>query len=105
MNMRQALDGTTEPSMSADIILSVRDLEVEYRARRGLVKAVNRVSFDLHRGESITLVGESGCGKTTLGLSLVRLLPKQATIRDGQILYRRGETSVDVVDLTPEKLR
>jgi peptide/nickel transport system ATP-binding protein len=104
-NMRQPLDGKTEPSNRADIVLSVQDLEVEYRARRGLVKAVNRVSFDLHRGESITLVGESGCGKTTLGLSLVRLLPKQATIREGQILYRRGETSVDVVDLAPEKLR
>jgi peptide/nickel transport system ATP-binding protein len=103
--MRQSLDGRTEPSNSADIVLSVRDLEVEYRARRGLVKAVNGVSFDLHRGESITLVGESGCGKTTLGLSLVRLLAKQATIREGQILYRRGQTTVDVVDLAPEKLR
>jgi peptide/nickel transport system ATP-binding protein len=103
--MRQSLDGDTEPSNRADIVLSVQDLEVEYRARRGLVKAVNRVSFDLHRGESITLVGESGCGKTTLGLSLVRLLPKQATIREGQILYRRGKTSVDVVDLGPSKLR
>jgi peptide/nickel transport system ATP-binding protein len=90
---------------SADIVLSVRNLEVEYQARRGRIKAVNQVSFDLRRGESITLVGESGCGKTTLGLSLVRLLPKQATIRDGQILYRRGETEIDVIDLAPEKLR
>src|SRR6476659_7657772 len=103
--MRQSLDGRADTSNSSDIVLSVRDLEVEYRARRGLVKAVNRVSFELHRGESITLVGESGCGKTTLGLSLVRLLPKQATIREGQILYQRGQTSVDVVDLAPEKLR
>jgi peptide/nickel transport system ATP-binding protein len=78
---------------------------VEYRARRGLVKAVHGVSFELHRGESITLVGESGCGKTTLGLSLVRLLPKQATIRKGQILYRRGDTTIDVVDLSPQELR
>ncbi len=103
--MRQILDGRTEPSNRADIVLSVRDLEIEYRARRGLVKAVNGVSFDLHRGESITLVGESGCGKTTLGLGLVRLLAKQATIREGQILYQRGETQIDVVDLAPEKLR
>lgn len=103
--MRQSLGGGAEPSNRADIVLSVQDLEVEYRARRGLVKAVHGVSFDLHRGESITLVGESGCGKTTLGLSLVRLLPKQATIRNGEILYRRGGTSVDVVDLEPKKLR
>jgi peptide/nickel transport system ATP-binding protein len=103
--MRQPLGGAAEPSNRADIVLSVQDLEVEYRARRGLVKAVHGVSFDLHRGESITLVGESGCGKTTLGLSLVRLLPKQASIRNGEILYRRGGTSVDVVDLEPRKLR
>src|SRR5215216_5273904 len=103
--MQQSLGGAAEPSNRTDIVLSVQDLEVEYRARRGLVKAVHGVSFDLHRGESITLVGESGCGKTTLGLSLVRLLPKQATIRNGQILYRRGQTSVDVVELGAEKLR
>jgi peptide/nickel transport system ATP-binding protein len=102
--MRQPLGGA-EPSTRNDIVLSVQDLEVEYRARRGLLKAVNGVSFDLHRGESITLVGESGCGKTTLGLSLVRLLPKQANIRNGQMIYRRGETSVDVVDLGPSRLR
>src|ERR1041385_2456700 len=103
--MRQPLASRAEPSNQDDIILSVQDLEVEYRARRGLVKAVNGVSFDLRRGESITLVGESGCGKTTLGLSLVRLLPKQASIRKGEILYRRGEASVDVVDLQLGKLR
>src|ERR1043165_9618555 len=90
---------------STDIVLSVQNLEVEYQARRGRIKAVNQVSFDLRRGESITLVGESGCGKTTLGLSLVRLLPKQASIRAGQILYRRGEAEINVIDLAPEKLR
>ncbi|HWQ12297.1 MAG TPA: ABC transporter ATP-binding protein [Roseiflexaceae bacterium] len=90
---------------SRDVVLSVRGLEVEYRARRGLVKAVQNVSFDLHRGESITLVGESGCGKTTLGLSLVRLLPRQAEIGAGQILYQRDGRQVDVVDLEGERLR
>jgi peptide/nickel transport system ATP-binding protein len=105
MHMRQQLSGRTEPSDRTDIVLSVQNLEIEYRARRGLLKAVNGVSFDLHRGESITLVGESGCGKTTLGLGLVRLLPKQANIRKGEIVYRRGATTTDVVDLSAEKLR
>jgi peptide/nickel transport system ATP-binding protein len=105
MNARQTSGDRTVSAKDTDLVLSVRDLEVEYRARRGLVKAVNGVSFDLHRGESITLVGESGCGKTTLGLSLVRLLPKQATIRTGEILYGRGGTQLNVVELGPEKLR
>ncbi|MFL5804729.1 MAG: ABC transporter ATP-binding protein [Roseiflexaceae bacterium] len=103
--MRQPLDGRAAPSKHADIVLSVQNLDVEYRARRGLVKAVRGVSFELHRGESITLVGESGCGKTTLGLSLVRLLPKEARIRNGEIIYQRGGTRTDVVDLEPKRLR
>ena len=93
------------PELSNDVVLSVRDLSVDYQARRGFVKAVRNVSFDLHRGESIALVGESGCGKTTLGLALVRLLVKQATIRTGQMLYQRGERKMDVVELGPEELR
>lgn len=93
------------PNISDDVVLAVRDLQVDYRARRGLVKAVRGVTFDLRRGESIALVGESGCGKTTLGLTLVRLLVKQATIRGGQIIYQRGERKVDVVELGPEEMR
>ncbi|MFO7170967.1 MAG: ABC transporter ATP-binding protein, partial [Chloroflexota bacterium] len=98
-------DRTAAPVRDNEVILSVRNLSVEYRARRGLVKAVNNVSFDLRRGESITLVGESGCGKTTLGLSIVRLLPRQADIREGQILYRRDGREIDVVSLSPSRLR
>jgi peptide/nickel transport system ATP-binding protein len=86
-------------------VLSVHDLAISYRVRRGMLQAVQGVSFDLHRGESITLVGESGCGKTTLGLSLVRLLPKQATITRGEILYQRDGKRVDVVELSPRQLR
>ena len=93
------------PELANDVVLSVRDLSVDYQARRGLVKAARNVSFDLHRGESIALVGESGCGKTTLGLALVRLLVKQATIRNGQMLYQRGEKKMDVVELGAEELR
>ncbi len=93
------------PEVSSDVVLAVRDLSVDYQARRGLVKAVRNVSFDLHRGESIALVGESGCGKTTLGTALVRLLVKQATIRNGHMYYQRGERKIDVVDISPEELR
>jgi ABC-type glutathione transport system ATPase component len=62
-----------------DDVLSVRDLEIGYSTGRGLVRAVRRVSFDLGHDESLAFIGESGSGKTTLGLSLVRLLPQNAS--------------------------
>ncbi len=58
-------------------LLSVRDLKVEYRTGAGsTVQAVRGVDLDLYPGESLALVGESGCGKTTFGLGLLRLLPR-----------------------------
>ncbi len=72
--------------------LSVRDLTIEYAARRGKVRAVRNVSFDVRRGEALALIGESGSGKTTLGLGVVKLLPSTAAITSGSIAYwRYGE--------------
>ncbi len=85
--------------------LSVRDLWVEYRAERGLVKAVRGVSFDLASEESLALIGESGCGKTTLGVALIRLLVKTARIRQGEVIYQRDGRAVDVLSLNPRELR
>lgn len=53
--------------------LTVTDLRVHYRTLRGEVRALDGVSFDLADGEILGLAGESGCGKTTLGKSLIRL--------------------------------
>jgi len=87
-------------------ILSVRDLAVEYRTAAGPVRAVRGVSFDVHPGESLALIGESGCGKTTLGLALLRLLPALATIPSGEVLYRRRDGRVvDLLKLGREELR
>ena len=49
-------------------ILSVHNLSISYQARRGQVQAVRNISFDLERGEALALIGESGSGKTTIGL-------------------------------------
>jgi len=65
--------------------LEVADLRTYYRTNRGALKAVDGVSFNLQKGEILGLVGESGCGKTTLALSIVRLLPPGAYVADGKI--------------------
>ena len=57
-------------------LLEIKDLSVEYTTDEDIVKAVNHVSLTLNKGETIGLVGETGAGKTTLALSLMRLLPK-----------------------------
>jgi oligopeptide/dipeptide ABC transporter ATP-binding protein len=73
--------------MSGDAVLKVRDLRTQFFLRRGVLKAVDGVSFSLHRGEVLGLVGESGCGKSLTALSIMRLLPKgSARTVHGQVL-------------------
>jgi peptide/nickel transport system ATP-binding protein len=67
-------------------VLQVVDLSMHYTTRQGDVKAVDRVSFSLAKGEVIGLVGESGCGKTSVAISLMRLLPDNARLAGGQVL-------------------
>lgn len=69
-------------------LLSVRDLRVYYEAQGRVVKAVDGVSFDLNRGETLGLVGESGCGKSTVGRALASLLQPKS----GQILWEGKES-------------
>ena len=88
-----------------DALLSVRDMYIEYQAERGQVKAVRGVSFDIFPGENLSLIGESGCGKTTLGLGLIRLLVKTATIKQGKIIYRRDGMAQDVLAMEQDELR
>lgn len=69
-------------------LLRARDLTVEYSTCRGIARAVDNVSFDIREGEVLGLVGESGCGKTTLGLSVMRLLPRTGKVVQGEILFK-----------------
>jgi peptide/nickel transport system ATP-binding protein len=91
-------------------ILSVRDLSIAYQARRGQVQAVRNISFDVERGEALALIGESGSGKTTIGLGLMHLLPTTAKMTGGNIMYRRYQnglpgSKIEVLNLKGSNLR
>ena len=74
------IENTTGP------VLQVKDLTMHYQTRQGTVKAVDGISFELARGEVLGLVGESGCGKTSIAVTLMKLLPDNALIVKGQVL-------------------
>ena len=70
-------------------LLRVRGLHTQFRSDRGLVHAVNGVSFTVRRGEALALVGESGCGKTATMLSVLRLLPSHRTrVRADEVSFK-----------------
>ena len=77
-----------------DVILSVRNVSKRFTSKGVCVRAVSDVSFDVHQGETIGIVGESGCGKTTLGRCIVRAIEAS----EGEVLYRT--LSGEVVDFT-----
>ena len=85
----------------AQPILSVQNLTMHYSTRRGDVSAVDDVSFDLLEGDALGLVGESGCGKTSIATSLLRLLPENARIMNGRIIL----SGTDLVPLSEEAMR
>jgi oligopeptide transport system ATP-binding protein len=83
-------------------LLSVSDLVVKFRTRDGTIHAVNGVSFDLDQGETLGLVGESGCGKSVTNLAVMRLLPKPAgRIEGGQAVFE----GLDLLDLDESAMR
>jgi len=82
-------------------LLEVSDLTMHYKTRSGWVQAVDNVSFSLDRGEAIGLVGESGCGKTSLAMSLLKILPGNAVIKNGQIRF----DGTDLVPLSEDQVR
>ena len=88
--------------MPGDVILDVRDLHTYFFNRRGITKAVDGVSFQLREGETLGIVGESGCGKTMTARSLLRIIPKPAArIVSGEVILD-GE---NLVTLSDEEMR
>ena len=83
-------------------LLGLEDLTVRFRTRGGTVHAVNGVSFDLEAGETLGLVGESGCGKTATGLAMLRLLPRPAgRVEGGRVVF----AGRDLLSLSEAEMR
>ncbi|MBI2348220.1 MAG: ABC transporter ATP-binding protein [Deltaproteobacteria bacterium] len=86
-------------------LLQVRDLKTYFYTSQGVVKAVDGVSYDIQEGETVALVGESGCGKTMSALSIMRLVPRpQGKIEDGEILFQ-GRNLLALDDEEMRKIR
>ncbi len=82
-------------------LLDVRDLRTSFYTPDGVVRAVNDVSFTLEEGEIVGLVGESGCGKSVLSLSVMQLVPPPGRIEGGQVIFRGR----DLLQLTESEMR
>ena len=88
--------------MPADKLIQIKNLKTYFYTEAGTAKAVNGVSFDIHKGEVLGIVGESGSGKSVTSLSINRLIPSPpGKIIDGEILYN----GVNLLDLSYEDMR
>src|SRR5256712_14003998 len=96
--MDSATSSTRGDGASVSDALAIRDVHVEFHTRRGVYKALNGVNLRLRRGEVLGIAGESGCGKTTMGLAVMSLLPRNASIPRGQVIF----DNKDLVNLPRE---
>ena len=87
-----------------DTVLEVKNLQVNFKTKYGEVKAVRDVSFDLKKGEILTIVGESGCGKSVLCRSILKLLPENGYVKSGDILLN-GNNICNLTDKMMSKIR
>ena len=95
----------TENTRTDEPLLVVQDLKVYFDTDLGVAKAVDGVSYQVRRGETVCLVGESGCGKTVSALSILRLLPRPpARIAGGQVLFK-GRNLLELAEKDLQTIR
>ncbi len=82
-------------------LLQVENLKTYYKTRKGLVKAVDGVSFEVMEREIVGLAGESGCGKSTMALTIMRLLPPEGRVMSGKIMFK----GINLLELSEEEMR
>ena len=86
-------------------LVEVKDLKVEFDVRDGIVHAVDGATFTINRGQTLGVIGESGCGKSITAKTILQMVPKPGKVTQGEILYHRviksnGSEMVDVVNIT-----
>jgi peptide/nickel transport system ATP-binding protein len=92
--------------MISRTLLEIKNLVTEFHTEKGIVKAVNDVSFTLNKGETIGIVGESGSGKSVTSLSTMRLIPSPpGKISGGKILFHQADKVVDLIQLSEKEMR
>ncbi|MCD6546918.1 MAG: ABC transporter ATP-binding protein [Thermotogae bacterium] len=84
-------------------LIEIRNLKISYITKRGIVSAVDNVSFSIKDEETLGLVGESGCGKTSIGNSLLKILPKNSFV-EGEILFE-GRNLIELSERKMQKIR
>lgn len=88
-----------EKSTNNDVVLSVKGLKTYFYTNKRCNKALNGVSFDVKRGKTLCVVGESGCGKSVCASSIMQLLPDLARIEEGEINYYAGGKEIRIHEL------
>ncbi|HIE27048.1 TPA: ABC transporter ATP-binding protein [Candidatus Poribacteria bacterium] len=86
---------------SSEILLEISELKTVFPTDDGIVRAVDGVTFSIPRGKTLGLVGESGCGKSITGLSIMQLVPPPGIIESGNILYYGNNAPIDITALSP----
>jgi peptide/nickel transport system ATP-binding protein len=94
-------DGREGPDMTAQPLLDVSDLTVEFATRRGIVKAVQHVNISVAKGETLGIVGESGSGKSVTSYAVMRILDRAGKIAEGSVMF----SGVDVKAATENQMR
>lgn len=96
----------TEQRIEKKPLLDIQNLSINFKTKRGPLKAVSNASLQIYENESVALIGESGCGKTTLATSIVDILPLNANITSGKILFNRKKgKEVDLLKMKKSDLR
>ena len=90
----------------AEALLGVRDLRTHFTLREGVIRAVDGVDFQIYRGRTLGLVGESGCGKSVSALSIMRLIrPPGETLEGGEVLWGDDSVQRNLLDLPEREMR